>query len=138
MTIQPVPLTRADDAANDLDRLIGALGTTGFGRQDFIDMLMSILPDDKASKAGELFDELIEMCKEAESIRANAELPAQGDVSSSPSLALGKDELDGNALLCLYAYHPSYTTCQDPMDTALALTVSGACFSASSYLCRRG
>ena len=80
MSTQPVPLARADDAANDLDRLIGALGTTGFGRQDFIDMLMSILPDDKASKAGELFDELIEMCKEAESIRANAELLAQGEI----------------------------------------------------------
>ena len=129
MTVQPVPLTRAVDAANDLDRLIGALGTTGFGRQDFIDLLMSILPNDKADKAGKLFDELIEMCKEAESIRANTEHLAQGDMSSSSSLALEKDELDGNALLCLYAYHPSYKTCQDPMDTALALTVSGVCLS---------
>ena len=125
MAIQTVALTRAEEAANDLDRIIGAIGTTSFGRQDFIDLLMSILPIDKADKADKLFDELIEMCKEAESIRANAELPAQGDMPPL-SLALEKDELDGNALLCLYAYHPSYKTCQDPMDTALALTVSGA------------
>ena len=123
MTIQTVALTRAEEAANDLDRLIGALGTTSLNRQDFIGLLMSILPNYKANKACKLFDELIDMCKEAESIRVNAGL-APGDKSSS-SLALEKDELDGNVLLCFYAYHPSYKTCQDPMDTALALTVSG-------------
>ena len=126
----PTLSTRAEEAAADLDRLVGALGTAGLGRQDFTDLLMNVLPpDDEADAdavAGRLFDELIQMCKEAEVIccftaddRDDAECAAL-----PPSPALERNELDGSALRLLYAYHPSYTTCRNPMDTALALTVS--------------
>ena len=126
----PTLSTRAEEAAVDLDRLVGALGTAGLGRQDFADLLMNVLPpDDEADAdavAGRLFDELIQMCKEAEVIccftaddRDDAECAAL-----PPSPALERGELDGSALRLLYAYHPSYTTCRNPMDTALALTVS--------------
>ena len=129
----PTLSTRAEEAAVDLDRLVGALGTTGLGRQDFTDLLMNVLsPNDEADAdavAGRLFDELIQMCKEAEVIccftaddRDDAECAAL-----PPSPALERGELDGSALRLLYAYHPSYTTCRNPMDTALALTVS-LCF----------
>ena len=128
----PTLSTRAEEAAVDLDRLVGALGTAGLGRQDFTDLLLNALPsDDEADAdadavAGRLFDELIQMCKEAEVIccvtaddRDDAECAAL-----PPSPALERGELDGSALRLLYAYHPSYTTCRNPMDTALALTVS--------------
>ena len=122
----PTLSTRAEEAAVDLDRLVGALGTAGLGRQDFTDLLMNVLPLNDDAVAGRLFDELIQMCKEAEVIccftaddRDDAECAAL-----PPSPALERDELDGSALRLLYAYHPSYTTCRNPMDTALALTVS--------------
>ena len=126
----PTLSTRAEEAAVDLDRLVGALGTAGLGRQDFTDLLMNVLSSndeaDADAVAGRLFDELIQMCKEAEVIccftaddRDDAECAAL-----PPSPALERGELDGSALRLLYAYHPSYTTCRNPMDTALALTVS--------------
>ena len=125
----PTLSTRAEEAAVDLDRLVGALGTAGLGRRDFTDLLMNVLPLNGDAVAGRLFDELIQMCKEAEVIccvtaddRDDAECAAL-----PPSPALERGELDGSALRLLYAYHPSYTTCRNPMDTALALTVS-LCF----------
>ena len=113
----PILSTHAEEAAVDLDRLVGVLGTAGLGRQDFTDLLMDVLPPTDAV-AGRLFDELIQMCKEAEVIYQDAEC------ALPPSPALERGELDGSALRLLYAYHPSYTTCRNPMDTALALTVS--------------
>ena len=41
---------------------------------------------------------------------------------SSKYQALQDDRLDAVALRNLYSYHPSYTTCEDPIDTAHALT----------------
>lgn len=125
----PTLSTRAEEAAADLDRLVGALGTAGLGRQDFTDLLMNVLPpDDEADAdavAGRLFDELIQMCKEAEVICCFTADDHDAECAAlPPSPALERNELDGSALRLLYAYHPSYTTCRNPMDTALALTVS--------------
>ena len=125
----PTLSTRAEEAAVDLDRLVGALGTAGLGRQDFTDLLMNVLPpDDEADAdavAGRLFDELIQMCKEAEVICCFTADDRDAECAALPhSPALERGELDGSALRLLYAYHPSYTTCRNPMDTALALTVS--------------
>lgn len=126
----PTLSTRAEEAAVDLDRLVGALGTAGLGRQDFTDLLLNVLPsDDEADAdavAGRLFDELVQMCKEAEVICCST-ADDHDDAECAallPSPALERGELDGSALRLLYAYHPSYTTCRNPMDTALALTVS--------------
>ena len=125
----PTLSTRAEEAAVDLDRLVGALGTAGLGRQDFTDLLMNVLPPndeaDADAVAGRLFDELIQMCKEAEVIRCFAADDQDAECAAlPPSPALERGEIDGSALRLLYAYHPSYTTCRNPMDTALALTVS--------------
>ena len=119
----PILSTHAEEAAVDLDRLVGVLGTAGLGRQDFTDLLMDVLPPTDAV-AGRLFDELIQMCKEAEVIYHFTADDHDAEDALPPSPALEKGELDGSALRLLYAYHPSYTTCRNPMDTALALTVS--------------
>ena len=125
----PILSTRAEEAAVDLDRLVGVLGTAGLGRQDFTDLLMNVIPPtndetDADAVAGRLFDELIQMCKEAEVIYHFTADDHDAEDALPPSPALEKGELDGSALRLLYAYHPSYTTCRNPMDTALALTVS--------------
>ena len=125
----PTLSTRAEEAAADLDRLVGALGTAGLCRQDFADLLMNVLPPndeaDADAVAGRLFDELIQMCKEAEVICCFTADDRDAECAAlPPSPALERGELDGSALRLLYAYHPSYTTCRNPMDTALALTVS--------------
>ena len=124
----PTLSTRAEEAAVDLDRLVGALGTAGLGRRDFTDLLMNVLPLNGDAVAGRLFDELIQMCKEAEVICCFTANDRDAECAAlPPSPALERGELDGSALRLLYAYHPSYTTCRNPMDTALALTVS-LCF----------
>ena len=121
----PTLSTHAEEAAVDLDRLVGALGTAGLGRQDFTDLLMNALPPNDDDVAGRLFDELIQMCKEAEVIRCSTADDRDAECAAlPPSPALERGEIDGSALRLLYAYHPSYTTCRNPMDTALALTVS--------------
>ena len=47
----PTLSTRAEEAAVDLDRLVGALGTAGLGRQDFTDLLLNALPSDDEADA---------------------------------------------------------------------------------------
>ena len=46
----------------------------------------------------------------------------QAKTSFSPSKALQAGQLDSDAIRCLYANHPSYTTCGNPMTTSIALT----------------
>ena len=102
----PTLSTRAEEAAIDLDRLVGALGTAGLGRQDFTDLLMNVLPPndeaDADADAGRLFDELIQMCKEAEVIRCFTAGDHDAECAAlPPSQALERGEIDGSALRLL-------------------------------------
>lgn len=108
--------TLALEAADDFDRLCSVLGTFSLNREQFVEILRGLdLPKDESTYA-ELFDQLCVMCKEAEAICF------QGRSTFSPSKALQVDQLDSDAIRCLYANHPSYTTCGNPMKTSHALT----------------
>jgi len=117
----------AEEAASDLDRLLSLLGKSSLGEDDFADILSSMgLPLNKVNvlegslKRNELFKRLHFMCQEAETIAFAQQGSYVANMASSPALQVG--EIDGNALRVLYAFHPAYITCRNPMDTALALT----------------
>eukprot|EP00957_Ditylum_brightwellii_P028739 2170914-Ditylum_brightwellii.AAC.1 len=123
MTLSPLMV----EAADDFDRLCAALGTSSLSRKEFVDVicrcdLLESTKDDKNiddDSGKELFDQLLAMCREAEVISTKMAMPVS---FSLPSKALQAAEIDGDALRCLYSCHPTYTTCWNPMDTALALT----------------
>ena len=130
----------ADEAAADFDRLCSALGSSSLSRVQFIDVLRGcdLLPTkptsdismrarrENTTEGHKLFDCLFDMCVEAEAIAAQQTSSSPSNTKNSsrfvPSKALEVGNIDGDALRCLYANHPTYVKCRNPMDTALALT----------------
>ena len=109
------------EAVEEFERLCVSFEAPALSREQFSDFLQAcgLLPSkcERDLDANGLFDQLISMCRDAEefAIKANS-----GKLCKLKALQDG--HLDGNALRCLYAYHPSYNTCRNPMDTSLALT----------------
>ena len=109
------------EAVEEFERLCISVQSVALSRKQFSDFLQACgllcSKCDRDLDANGLFDQLISMCRVAEefAIKANS-----GKLCKSKALQDG--HLDGKALRCLYAYHPSYNTCRNPMDTSLALT----------------
>ena len=110
----------ASEAADDFDRICSVLGTPSLSRELFGMVLNGCDLLESTSDSDELFDRLLGMCVEAERIAAKAS--SAKALQFSPSKTLEAGQLDGKALRYLYAYHPTYVACDNPMDTALALT----------------
>lgn len=113
----------SEEAAKDLDRLLQLTGEPSLDQVGFQSLLKGIgiiglKDEDEANKKkGQLmFDRLVHMCREAE------EIASAKSSNFMPSEGLKAGCIDGSTLRRLYAYHPSYTTCVNSMDTALALT----------------
>ena len=105
------------EATGDLGRLLGILGLPSLNKENF-SKLFGGLQSDK-DYLGEIFDRLVNMCLEAESI-AVRDSTMSGRLQASK--ALKHRELDADALQCLYTFHQSYTTCTHPMDSSLEIT----------------
>ena len=119
-----------DEAASDMDRILSVLNLSSLNKENFVKLLDGTISSHDNKHVAEIFDRLVQMCLEAELIASSTTTTLSNKVEScdeeyarkTRSTALQLRELDGNALRCLYTFHPSYTKCSHPMDTALEVT----------------
>lgn len=109
------------ESTDDFDRLCSALETSSLSKEQFIEATSGFDFGKNNVVSSNLFDSLIEMCREAETVAIKSLHPSSSKLISLPSKVLQENKLDTSSLLCLYDFHPSYNTCSHPMDTASAL-----------------
>ena len=90
-----------EEAAVDLERFCALLGTSSLSRDQFSDII-DALPSSSSSSSDGLFDRLLQMCRDAESIALDSDAKRDKKTTTSiattvKSAALQSNEIDGEA-----------------------------------------